>query len=416
MERMPKAKAHLEGRTKEERINQRKRLGSLQSLTVQPATKKRYDKALDQFFDFLRFEGMELPKQRVQMDELVAEYVEHLWATGEGRALASDTVAALQNLEPHLKNHLPTVWRLLKVWNQNELPNRAPPMPETVVHAMAGRALLKEDPEFALSILLGFYGMMRTGELLNVRPHDVSVSSQKGPAVISLGLTKSGKRQGAAESITVSVFDVVRRLFVWKQASRRALVQSSSQWRAKFSETLTELKLDEFQFRPYSLRRGGATFWFTKHGSMDRLLIQGRWTAPKTARIYINSGLATLAEMNLSSASLRGYLSVYRKSLEQDVPSLERTHEVSRSGARGKDRKKMAGFTWAGSHKWVLEALTLTGLAVVELRGYHQFPEACILLGLAGKYKGVLTEIFMKGVWKFPQFVLIFDKSDLAAL
>ena len=81
-----------------------------------------------------------------------------------------------------------------------------------------------------------------------------------------------------------------------------------------------------------------------------------------------------------------------------------------------KDRKKMAGFTWAGSHKWVLEALTLTGLAVVELRGYHQFPEACILLGLAGKYKGVLTEIFMKGVWKFPQFVLIFGKSDLAAL
>ena len=150
---MPKAKAHLEGRTKEERINQRKRLGSLQSLTVQPATKKRYDKALDQFFDFLRFEGMELPKQRVQMDELVAEYVEHLWATGEGRALASDTVAALQNLEPHLKNHLPTVWRLLKVWNQNELPNRAPPMPETVVHAMAGRALLKEDPEFAFRVL-----------------------------------------------------------------------------------------------------------------------------------------------------------------------------------------------------------------------------------------------------------------------
>ena len=98
MERMPKAKAHLEGRSKEERINQRKRLGSLQSLTVQPATKKRYDKALDQFFDFLRFEGMELPKQRVQMDELVAEYVEHLWATGEGRALASDTVAALQKL------------------------------------------------------------------------------------------------------------------------------------------------------------------------------------------------------------------------------------------------------------------------------------------------------------------------------
>eukprot|EP00435_Cladocopium_sp_Y103_P018556 s1332_g4.t1 len=36
------------------------------------------------------------------------------------RALASDTVAGLQDLEPHLKGHLPTVWRLLKVWSQNE--------------------------------------------------------------------------------------------------------------------------------------------------------------------------------------------------------------------------------------------------------------------------------------------------------
>ena len=54
------------------------------------------------------------------------------------------------------------------------------------------------------------------------------------------------------------------------------------------SETIEELGLGSFNFRPYSLRRGGATFWFAKHGSLDRLLLQGRWQAPKTARIYIN--------------------------------------------------------------------------------------------------------------------------------
>ena len=272
---MPKRKAHLEGRTKEERIQQRKHLGSLQSLAVQPATKKRYDRALEKFFDFLHFEKMELPRQKYAMDA-VAEYVEHLWASGEGRALASDTVAGLQNLEPHLKGHLPTVWRLLKVWSQNEMPNRAPPMPETVAHAMVGRALLQNDPEFGLSILLGFYGMMRTGELLNVSPKQVEVSSKDGPAVLSLGLTKSGKRQGASESITVSVFDVVRRLYQWKATSKKPLVQSSGQWRAKFTDTLKELGLQKFEFRPYSLRRGGATFWFLKHGSFDRFMAQGR--------------------------------------------------------------------------------------------------------------------------------------------
>ena len=42
-------------------------------------------------------------------------------------------------------------------------------------------------------------------------------------------------------------------------------------------EVRKALKLSAFNFRPYSLRRGGATFWFNHHGSMDRLLLQGRW-------------------------------------------------------------------------------------------------------------------------------------------
>ena len=54
---------------------------------------------------------------------------------------------------------------------------------------------LRNDPDFALPVLLGFYAMMRTGELFNVAPQHVD-----------------GKRQGASESITVTVFDVVRTL------------------------------------------------------------------------------------------------------------------------------------------------------------------------------------------------------------
>ena len=213
---MGKKKIHLEGRTQAARIEQRRQLGSLRELAIQPSTKKRYDKALDKFFEFLRFEGISLPKQRTKMDDLLADYLEHIWSSGEGRALASDTVASLQHMEPHLKGCLISSWRLLKVWAQNEMPNRAPPFPEVVVHAMVGRALFLEDPDFALSILVGFYGMMRTGEVLSLLPRQVQVTSDDGPAILSLGLTKSGKRQGAEESITLTVFDVVRRLREWK--------------------------------------------------------------------------------------------------------------------------------------------------------------------------------------------------------
>ena len=337
---MPKKKVHLAAPTKQQRAEQRQKLGSLRSLAVQPGTKKRYDAALSKFFAFLRFEGLALPTARAQMDDIVTEYVEHLWSSGEGRALASDTIAALQNEDAKLKGMLPGSWRLLKIWNQNELPNRAPPLPESVVHALAGWALLHEDHDFALSVLLGFYGMMRTGELLELLPRQVQAPTDKGPAVLSLGLTKGGKRQGASESITISVYDVVRRLRLWKTQSRQKLGVTPAQWRAKFAEGLDRLGLTSFGFRPYSLRRGGATFWFSKHGSFDRLLVQGRWAAPKTARIYINDGLATLAELSLPTSSLRGFVNIYKRAMEQPLPSLERTRTSSRTGGRGKKVKK----------------------------------------------------------------------------
>lgn len=276
------------------------------------------------------------------MDGLVSEYIEHLWSSGEGRALASDTIAGLQDSDPHLKGCLPTVWRLLKVWNQNELPNRAPPMPESVVHAIAGRAILQDEPFFALSILVGFYGMLRTGEILSLSPKQVEVATLNSPAVLSLGLTKSGKRQGAAESVTISVYDVVRRLHQWKLASKQPLAKSAGAWRAQFATYVHELGLDEFEFRPYSLRRGGATFWFTRHGSLDRLLIQGRWQAAKTARIYINSGLAAVAEMRLPLSKLRGYQAIYKKALNTNLPNLELTRKASSSGGRGKRARRVA--------------------------------------------------------------------------
>ena len=337
---MPKKKSIVEGRTQQQRIEQRKQLGSLRSLTVQPKTRKRYDNALNRFFAHLRDNQLELPRQRRYLDDMLSDYLEILWSSGEGRALASDTLAGLQDSDPKLKGQLPTCWRLMKVWSQNEIPSRAPPMPESVVHALVGYAIFKEDHLFALSILLGFYGMMRTGEIIGLCRHQVEVSSNHGPAVLSLGMTKGGKRQGAAESITVSVHEVVRRLRQWKSTRISYLVPSAHMWRSKFSEYLQALGLAQFDFRPYSLRRGGATFWFTRHGSLDRLLLQGRWSAIKTAKIYINSGLATLAEMRLPIPKLRGFTAIYTSSLNHPLPSLEHaSHKTRSTGGRGKGCK-----------------------------------------------------------------------------
>ena len=123
------SKRHVEGRTKQERIAVRKKLGPLQALTVQTRTKARYEAARTRFYQFLQHNQLELPRKRQDLDPLVSEFIEYLWSSGEGRSKANDAVAGLQDKDPKLRGCLPASWRLLKTWSTHEIPNRAPPLP-----------------------------------------------------------------------------------------------------------------------------------------------------------------------------------------------------------------------------------------------------------------------------------------------
>ena len=198
---------------------------------------------------------------------------------------------------------------------------------------------MHEHYEFALSLLVGFHGLLRTGELLGIQAWQVNITGASCPAVISLGLTKAGKRQGAAESITITELSVVRLLWVWKQRvpSHSFLTEKPHVWRSLFADCINKLKLSQWEFRPYSLRRGGATHLFVKCGSLDRVLLAGRWTAIKTAKVYLNSGLAMLTEIQIPKTLLRPFHPLYTRFCSQ--PSLEHARCPSRTGGRGRKRK-----------------------------------------------------------------------------
>ena len=155
------------------------------------------------------------------------------------------------------------------------------------LRAMVGWSIFHQHFSFALSLLVGFYTLLRTGELLELQAWNIHMISSTQPAVISLGLTKSGKRQGAAESVTLTERSVLKLLWYWKQnvPSHTFLTAKPHIWRQLFSDCLAGLQLQTWGFRPYSLRRGGATSLFVKVGSLDRVLLLGRWTAVKTAKI-----------------------------------------------------------------------------------------------------------------------------------
>ena len=80
-----KVKQHVEGKSKADRKATRAKLGTLKHLTVQPKTKERYTKAVNQFYQYLRDHDILLPRQRIHLDPIVSEYLEFLWSEGEGR-------------------------------------------------------------------------------------------------------------------------------------------------------------------------------------------------------------------------------------------------------------------------------------------------------------------------------------------
>ena len=305
----------VEGRSQQQRKAVRKNLGRLKDLTVQPRTRQRYEASLQQFFAWLEREGLVLPTRVTQMDNLVSDYLEFLWAEGQGKSEANNALAALQDFDPNLRRKLPGCWRLLKAWSTAEIPNRAPPMTMGILDALCGWSVMQGKPEFGLSLRLAFFGLLRTGELLSLTAKDVYITSPKGPAVISLGLTKSGDRQGASESITVHENSVLPSLYSWKRrcSPHAFLTTKPHAWRKLFNQAIEGLKLTELGLRPYSLRRGGATFLLQPHGSFVKLLLQGRWAAAKTARIYLNDGLAQLSELKVPNSRLRTYCSFYFK-------------------------------------------------------------------------------------------------------
>lgn len=89
-------------------------------------------------------------------------------------------------------------------------------MPEHVVHALAGWGFFKGYNNFAISILIGFYAMLCTGKICSLYSSYMVCGTCNKYVLISLGLTKGGKRQGAAESVILGFEPAVLLTKQWK--------------------------------------------------------------------------------------------------------------------------------------------------------------------------------------------------------
>ena len=285
-----------------ERAQRRSRI-NLDDAALGDKTRERYYLALRKLLDHVG------PCDELFiLDAKACDWIRKMWREGEPLLTIGDALSALHYYEPSTKRGIPHSWKLFSVWRKVEIPSRAPPLTWYIVQAFASFELKQGNLEMAASLMLGFHCLLRTGELLSLTLDDFSLSATQG--ICSLIGTKSGKRNAANEVITICnplVLLILTQLIEIRRlethGNNRLYSASSACFRKRFNFLCHKFGLDSFVFRPYSLRRGGATAFFQETQSMEATLIRGRWESSRVARIYITDGLSFLPSLKMTDYS-----------------------------------------------------------------------------------------------------------------
>ena len=143
----------------------------------------------------------DLPSEAEDIDQLLCSWGEHCWEDGEPKGYFADALSATCFYLPKNKGKIPGAWSLLKVWNGLELPARAAPLHPQQLCALVGLSLQLGDINMASCLMVAYQGLLRTCEFLGLRKKDVQFHPGNFSATLHLGLTKSGKRRGRAETL-----------------------------------------------------------------------------------------------------------------------------------------------------------------------------------------------------------------------
>ena len=295
---MTKRKANRARCDIQERQKRRKQKGPLRHLIIQPATLLRYREAVHSFFLYQR-QLSAIPMiawTAMSLDDMLQRWIEDLWETGEPKNLPNDAVSGSQHFIPALRGQLRGAARFLSAWGRHEMPARATPLSALFASALAGAASLARDFPMAVGILLAFHAFLRPTELCTVEWKNLTFFPNRRRALLTLPNTKSGRRTGRKESVILDdpfLCQALHRLQAAHAAIRRTrlLHHDSASFRHRFAIMIELAGLPAAHWRPTSLRRGGATEEFLRHGQLDRTMLRGRWASQKTARIYIDAAM-----------------------------------------------------------------------------------------------------------------------------
>lgn len=291
----------LAGRTQQAR--RRNRAGiQLKDFTITEQTRQRYRFAVNRLLPFL--EGQ---SDLTALDETISEWIEMEWVRGTPLSYIADALSGLHHYWPQLRGSLKQCWRLFKSWRRIEAPSRAPPLTALLARAFVAKAVGTGQLAVATLVALGFHGLMRTGELLALTFGCIEMNADC--AIISLPTSKSGLRTGSREAIAVRdplTLDLLGTLALISASApgNRLWPHTAQRFRAAFKGLCQAFRVAHLNFKPYSLRRGGATYLLQEGMALEAILIRGRWKSISVARLYLEDGLSLIPSLRLPPVDL----------------------------------------------------------------------------------------------------------------
>ena len=277
-------------------------LSFLEHNAVKKETAQSYSARLEEFKIWLHSNGIR-PLSVSHLDVVIVEYFEDLFFQGFNHDEGEKLLASIGHFSPQLGRRtrvLSRSLRALRGWTRL-MPGRSrAPAPYPLLMLLVIAALHLKMGDLAAAMIIQFHAYLRPGELLKLRPWQISKAVVNGVSSYALilsdekltGLTKTGEKNDSvvldwAYDWMGPILDRLRRRppdsIVWTFTSVEY---------GKMISTCAELAgMLHLGVHPYGLRHGGASWDAFKHRrSLEAIKSRGRWQADSSVRRYQKDG------------------------------------------------------------------------------------------------------------------------------
>lgn len=250
------------------------------------------------FLSWLSLSNYHVPHSCGELGARLAAALDEMWQEGNALTYGGHLVSAVKRFLSSSRFCLLLAKQFYSNWRSAHRVRQAVPMPVNVLEAMAMAARAAGQPGLSIVLLLGFFGLLGTTEL--VTASDSRIINNGTALVVALPYARTSKKE--MESVVVRHRLVVRLVAdaARGRGGEKFYSCSPSRLRRDLQSLQRALGFGKL-FSAYSLRRGGAAAWWPCTTSLVSDILMGRWRDRQTARIYLDSVRACVARSFLTA-------------------------------------------------------------------------------------------------------------------